>query len=264
MTHDRSYRDRKYFIDRNVFNCPFCKRNNVKYSIADQGNYDYDLDHKMYYYIVKCSDCDKKSFHLTKYHLAPYKTLRAEYPNTFPEPLEELNDEKERVKIIKDGKELDEIDDVFIFHQPNSSFTIDPRINSKIREQLIQSKDCLNSNFLTGATACLRKAMYRLLKLENIPDKESNDGVFIKHDQRIELLKKKHPRVDTDLLDDLKQIHSIASIELHENDCPDFSGKDLKFLQEVFKEVLYELYIVPNEKCLRKERINKLKGKSTS
>lgn len=266
MTHhtDKSFKDRKYFIDQHTYNCPFCKRNNVKYSIVDKGDYDCDLEQKMYFYIIECSDCEKKSFHLTKYCLAPHQGRNADYPNRFPDPIEQLDGEKNRKKIIKNDIEIDELDDVFIFHQPNSSFTIDPRINTKIREQLIQSKDCLNSNFLTGATACLRKAMYRLLKLEKISEKEPGNDTFIKHEERIEMLKKKHPQIDSDLLDDLKSIQCITSIELHENDYPDFSGKDLKLLQEVFKEVLYELYVAPEEKKLRKTRINALRKKSSS
>jgi len=32
---DLSHLDKKYFIDPHIYNCPFCKRNNVSYSLID-------------------------------------------------------------------------------------------------------------------------------------------------------------------------------------------------------------------------------------
>lgn len=49
---DRSYKDKMYFIDSHIYNCPFCLRKHVKYQITGKGEYDYDNTKKMYFYIV--------------------------------------------------------------------------------------------------------------------------------------------------------------------------------------------------------------------
>ena len=43
---DQSHLDRKYFIDPYVFNCPFCKRNNVSYSLAARIPFDWSNSKK--------------------------------------------------------------------------------------------------------------------------------------------------------------------------------------------------------------------------
>jgi hypothetical protein len=43
---------------------------------------------------------------------------------------------------------------------------LDNRINVTIRELITEAEGCLKMNFLTGASACIRKAIYELLVLE--------------------------------------------------------------------------------------------------
>ncbi|MTI49674.1 MAG: hypothetical protein FH761_17730 [Firmicutes bacterium] len=38
---DNSKLDNQYFIDKEVFNCPFCNRNNVKYTIDNYFKYNF-------------------------------------------------------------------------------------------------------------------------------------------------------------------------------------------------------------------------------
>ncbi len=48
---DLSHKDRKYFIDGSVYNCPFCNRRNVKYAIVDRFHFLWKRDKRCYGYI---------------------------------------------------------------------------------------------------------------------------------------------------------------------------------------------------------------------
>jgi len=43
---DFSYLDKKYFIDPYVYNCPFCNRRNVYYSITHTYEFNWKRDRK--------------------------------------------------------------------------------------------------------------------------------------------------------------------------------------------------------------------------
>jgi hypothetical protein len=62
---DKSYLDRKYFIDKEIFNCPFCNSNNVEYSLENVVQFDWSSNTPCFIYIVKCSSCQKISMHLS-------------------------------------------------------------------------------------------------------------------------------------------------------------------------------------------------------
>lgn len=66
---DRFHKDKQYFIDGSTYNCPFCNRGNIKYTIEDRGSYDGSNHKVVYFYIIKCSDCSKESLHLSKFNL---------------------------------------------------------------------------------------------------------------------------------------------------------------------------------------------------
>ena len=108
----------------------------------------------------------------------------------------------------------------FFTINPTGFFTIDDRIPIAIREPLSEAENCLKSNFLTGASAGLRKSIYKLLQHENIKER-------LKHDKRVDLLKKKYPKIDAPLLNTLKKVHVLTSQELHENDWQDFDSHTL-------------------------------------
>ncbi|WP_152687510.1 hypothetical protein [Legionella pneumophila] len=168
------------------------------------------------------------------------------------------------VEIVdKDGNPINEFDDLFYHNEPSSLFTIDERVPTSIRKPLSESHNSLKNNLITGSSAGLRKAIYKLLQHEQIPDTHPN-GKFHSHDERIELLKQKHTRIEPELLDELKAIHVLTSQELHENDWKDFDGPTIRFLIEVIKEVLTHLYILPDEKQKRRLELESLKTKAKS
>ena len=62
---DRSHKDKQYFIDGSTYNCPFCNRRNVKYTVADRGSYNKSNTKNVFFYVIQCTDCKKASFRLT-------------------------------------------------------------------------------------------------------------------------------------------------------------------------------------------------------
>ncbi len=264
--HNRSDKDKKYFIDGSTYNCPFCQRRQIKYKIVDFGEYNSSNTNTVYFYIVRCADCYKISFHLSKYKLAmnynhsaftvPLKQVTSEYSK-----LAEKFKEVEHDLLDDESEAPKELDDVFFYSSPTSFFTIDERIPKSIREPLSEADNCLKSNFLTGASAGLRKAIYKLLKHESIPVKKQK-GAFYSHDERVDLLKKKHPKIEGELFNDLKEVHVLTSHELHGNDWEDFNAPTLCFLISVIKDILEEMFVIPDVARERREKISALKDQA--
>lgn len=265
---DRSHKDKKYFIDDSTYNCPFCNRRNVKYTIADTGFYDSSNLKAIYYYIVKCEDCRKKSLHLSRYELG-INNWSGEDRFAFP-PKKLTTDRTTGSRSYKvtssildsNEKLIEDLDKIFFYHDPTAFFTIDDRIPLAIREPLSEADNSLKSNFLTGASGCLRKAIYKLLRHEGIPEMNPQNETFLTHDSRIDLLKEKYPETDPELFDELKAVHMLTSQELHENDWEDFDSATLRHLHEVTKEILSEMYVTPDEKRKRREELSHLKKKA--
>lgn len=51
---DYSHLDKRYFIDGTVYNCPFCNRNNVPYTITDSNKFDWTDSKSCYIFITQC------------------------------------------------------------------------------------------------------------------------------------------------------------------------------------------------------------------
>ncbi len=265
---DRSHKDKKYFINGSTYNCPFCDRNHVKCSVSETGSYNASNTKTVYYYLVCCDDCGNISFHLSNYELITHKRGTAYGGGSnfaFP-PQERKNIHSSDGKTIEYGRSVPildekgnpkELDDVFFYHQPSVSFTIDERIPTSIRKPLSEACDCLKSNFLTGASACLRKSIYKLLQHQKIPEKDKTG-----YDKRIDALKEKYSKIDSGLFDNLKAVHGLTSQEVHENDWQDFDAHTLRFLLEITKEVLIEIYVVPDEKQKRNIEFLTLKSRA--
>jgi hypothetical protein len=183
-----------------------------------------------------------------------------------------------KTKTIQRDQRPISLDECFFYHQPASLFEVDPRIPESIRNAFSESKNCLNSNYLTGASACLRKGMYLLLKDQNIPD--STDGSnhynetdfdivdasssrkFLKFDKRIDLLRENLAGIEKEWFDALTTLHSLTSLEVHENGWEDLTSPNLRFLMGVLEHVLHQIYVEPIEKKATHEKLKALKPKS--
>ena len=211
----------------------------------------------IYYYIAECgdNDCNKRSFHLSRYNLFHENRSNNAYRFTQHPSIGERRSSLE--PILDNNNNVLSFDEVFFYHMPSSAFTIDERIPNEIREPLIEADHCLKSNFITGASACLRKAIYKLLKVNNVAVKDEQ-GIFIDHSKRTQQLVDKYPQIDSFLITALNKIHSLTSQEVHENEWENFSSKELHFLLASTLETLNEIYVIPAEKQKRFAQLTNL------
>ena len=106
-------------------------------------------------------------------------------------------------------------------------------------------------NYLTGASACMRKAIYELLVYEKVGGDD--------YETRIKSLKKKYPDSDPTYFDTLASIQDMTSDKIHEQSWDKWDSPKLKLIIETLKSVLYDIYVVPQVKKERSIEIQKLK-----
>lgn len=228
---DHSYLDKKYFIDSSVYNCPFCNRRNVMYGLEYYWEFDWSDKKKCYVYFVSCSSCDKTSMHLSFdmiHQLKPYGGK------------------------IEFQKDID-IDSHIFYSTPTSFFVLDKRIPRILRELISEAEGCLKMNFLTGASACMRKAIYELIIIE---EAEGPD-----YEHKIKFLKSKYPNSDPLLFDTLAHIQDMTSDKIHEQSWSEWNSNKLKRIIETLKTVLHDIYVLPKVKQERSKYIQQLHEK---
>lgn len=225
---DFSHLDRQYFLDSTVYNCPFCNRNNVPYAIERAFEFDWTGEKRCYGFIATCLYCEKESLHLSYEDITHYSGGR-----------------------YRINSEIEDIDSKIFYSVPTSFFVLDNRINSTIRELITEAEGSLKMNFLTGASACMRKAIYELLVIEEIEGEHYED--------RIKALKAKYPAVDEELFDILGHIQDMTSDKVHEQSWDQWDSKYLKFIIETLKNVLYDIYVLPDEKAQRAIKIKQMR-----
>lgn len=230
---DLSHLDKKYFIDAHKYNCPFCKRNHVSYSLQQTTDFNWSDKKKCYVYIVVCNSCQKESLHFC------YEDIRATDFNG------------RSTSYFRD--KLD-IDSKMFFSQPSSFFALDERIPREIRELIFESEKARQANLLVGASACLRKTIYELLVYEKVVIKNEKTG-RADYQASIKNLKSKFQSVAPELFDALGDIQELASDNVHEGSWEAWDSPKLRFIIELTKATLHEMYVVPEE---RKERLGLL------
>ena len=223
---DMSNLDKKYFIDGKVYNCPFCNRNNVIYKLLkNKTSFDWTNSKKCYVYFTMCSSCENISMHLS-----------------FEDILD--SDAWNRSDSYRFKNDID-LDSKIFYSVPTTFFVLDERIPRVLRELISESEGCMKMNFLTGASACMRKAIYELLVLENISAEN--------YDDKIKGLKNKYSESDPSLFDILGHIQQMTSDKIHEQSWDKWDSKYLNLIIETLKTVLYDIYVVPQ---IKKERSN--------
>lgn len=232
---DLSHLDKKYFIDAHIYNCPFCKKNNVFYSLVDRFAFHWGKDKICHGYIVRCNseNCEKTSMHLSFQEL---RESYRQYSQTYY---------KEK---FMDGLDIDA---ALFFSQPTSYFILDNRIPEKVRELIYEAENSRKSNYLVGASACLRKAVYELLEHEKSIVKNTKTG-HADYQESIKALKAKFLAVAPELFDALGHIQEMTSDNVHEGSWEEWDSTKLRFIIELAKATLHEMYVVPEE---RKERL---------
>ncbi|HVS27666.1 MAG TPA: hypothetical protein VHE58_10325 [Burkholderiales bacterium] len=152
-----------------------------------------------------------------------------------------------------------DLDKAFFYSVPTSFFVVDSRIPRVIRELITEAEGCAKMNYLTGASACTRKAIYELLSLQKA------EGA--NYDDKIKYVASKHPAVDAELFEILGHIKDMTSDHVHEQSWIAWDSKHLQLFLETFKAVLHEIYVVPDEKKSRADSVRALReqlGKAKS
>jgi hypothetical protein len=229
MCADESHLDLKYFVDPHVYNCPFCNRRNVAYNLLQWLKFDWTDSKECFVYKVQCASCENESLHLSFEDLLLYPW--GNYENEF--------------------RNVD-IDQAIFYSVPTSFFVLDDRIPAVIRELISEADGCLRMNFLTGASACARKAIYELL----VREKTTGDS----YEDKIKALKKKYPDTDPELFDILGHIQNMTSDKVHEQSWPKWSSQNLTLILETLKVVLQDIYVAPQVKAERSKRIQQLRS----
>lgn len=232
---DYSYLDKKYFVDETVYNCPFCNRKNVPYKITAYNVFNWSEKKQCMVYFVECSFCNNKSMHLSYFYLL--QKVHTQYGDRVREPYT--------------FEKSTDIDSKIFYSVPTSFFVLDDRIPANIRELITEAEGCLKMNFLTGASVCMRKAIYELLIFEKI---EGED-----YEARIKSLKIKHPSVDPTYFDTLSHIQDMTSDKVHEQSWDKWESKYLKLIIETLKSILHDIYVLPKVKAQRSSIIQRLR-----
>jgi len=225
---DQSHLDLKYFIDPSVYNCPFCNRRHISYSNLDRQKFDWSDSKKCWIWTIDCDSCRKVSMHLT------YEDLQ-----------------NPRTANIRFRSDID-IDSHIFYSVPTSFFVVDSRIPKIIRELITEAAGCIKMNYMTGASACTRKAIYELLVLQKVEGEH--------YDDRIMELKEKHTQIDPEMFDILAHIQDMTSDNVHEQSWDKWESGPLTLILETVKTILHEIYVVPNEREVRKKNIRDLKA----
>jgi transcription elongation factor Elf1 len=223
---DKSELDKRYFVDNTTYNCPFCHRNNLIYFVEADFEFDWSNEKKCHVYFVRCSSCEKVSMHLScDSMLDPKRCYR--------------DDRGELLYRFKN--EIIDIDSKMFYSAPKSFFVIDKRIPKILRESISEAEGCIKMNYLTGASACTRKAIYELLV------KEKAEGAD--YESKIKYLKKeylsKYPNADTTSFDILSKIKGMTSDKIHEQSWDKWDSKHLTLFITVLRSLLYDLYVLP-------------------
>ena len=241
---DASHLDQQYFVDRYVYNCPFCNRRHVSYSVIGKQRFDWSENKKSYAYFAQCHSCDSISMHLS-YTDIPLR----HYANQGNQP-------RYRFGEYDSDPEVQDLDGNFFYSVPTSFFVLDERIPRVIRELMSESESCLKSNLLTGASACARKIVYELAVLQKATGENYED--------RIKALKVINRNVEPEYFDTLLTIQQITSSKVHERSYDGWESKHLHLILATLAEVLREIYVVPATRQQRRKAILDLKDEMLS
>jgi len=222
---DKSHLDLKYFIDTDIYNCPYCNRRHVTYINKGCRVFDWSNEKKCEVWFVQCNSCGKVSMHLT------YQELQAPSCSSY------------RFKKI-------DLDAAFFYSVPTSFFVVDTRIPRIVRELITEAEGCIKMNYLTGASVCCRKAIYELTVIEKA---EGED-----YEARIKFLKAKFSFIDPELFDILCHIKDMTSDKIHEQSWDKWDSKNLTLFLETMKAILHEIYVVPDERKTRSTSVRSL------
>ncbi|MBQ2883152.1 MAG: hypothetical protein IJE43_05170 [Alphaproteobacteria bacterium] len=242
-------KEKKLIIDSFRHNCSHCGTKSARYTDVSFMRIDIEKGKYLYAMFVKCCVCNKISMHLVKDLQFNDKFL---YTATYIEGKFYVD------QVLSDGtfhsgyydilspQAVNAIDENIIMSIPTPTFIIDSEIPCKLRDLLIEALKCIKENALTGASACIRKAIYQFLTKE----KAQGDS----YDDKLDSIKKNWPQIE-DYLGVLKGIKGITSDQVHEDSFASFNSDEAKLYIAILEEIFREIYVIPEQRKLKKEKI---------
>lgn len=240
---DQSHLDERYFVDEIIYNCPFCNRRHVTYTIYDVVDFNWTENKTCRCFFTVCHSCNGKSMHLT------FDDVEYSYFGNI------ANESRSRFEAIENTDMGKYLDNAFFYSVPTSFFSLDNRVPRILRELLVEAEGCHKSNYLTGASACVRKIIYEL----GILSGAAGDN----YEDRIKSLKQIHEAVEPSFFDTLLTIQQVSSTKVHENSYDGWEAKHLRIILAAIAEVLHEIYVVPALREDRRKAILTLKDELT-
>jgi hypothetical protein len=226
---DMSYLDQKYFVTLDTYNCPFCNRRHVRFTLLSAYEFNWSTDKVCYVYFVGCHSCKKVSMHLS---------------------YEKLHFQRNDKSVYFDSDS--DLDDFIFYSVPKSFFILDKRIPSIIRELITEAEGCLKMNFLTGSSACVRKAIYEICRIEKATGSD--------YESKIKSLKGKYPLIDSMLFDSLASIQGMTSDKIHEQSWDKWESIHIRFIIALLKNIIEEIYVEPEIKKDKYKILQELKS----
>lgn len=148
------------------------------------------------------------------------------------------------------------IDEHIFYSVPGSAFVLDTRMPSVLRDLIVEAEGCLKMNYLTGASACARKAIYELLVLKKV---EGTD-----YQSKIKSLASKCPDVDPVAIEILCHIQDMTCDKVHEQSWEQWNSDFLRLILGALRAALHDIYVVPADKEQRRKQIEQLRHKLTT
>lgn len=254
--------ENNYFIDSEKYNCPFCHNKGIKYTVLAVLEFDETNSKKLKAVFVECSHCHKISLHLLHNdeltmdcrfmilandgkEFSTYVSGQSNF-YTFYKFNSYKNSENNKTSSICEDNNI-------ILNIPTSFFTIDNRIPKKLRELVHEAEQCIQNNCYTGASACIRKAIYEFLLIEEA----SGDS----YEDKIKSLKNKYAILDNDYIDILYNIQGIMCDKLHEASInKNFTSNETKAYIELLKTIYNQVYVIPDELKNQKANLSNIFG----
>ncbi len=241
-------KEKKLIIDAIRHNCSHCGTKSARYTNIEFQRIDIENRKQLYAMFLTCCECGKRSMHLIKNfpmndnflhvsQITAQKGYRFDYNVLKPDNISELT-----------AASIDTLDENVIMSIPTPTFIIDSGIPNKLRDLLIEAHKCIKENALTGASACIRKAIYQFL----IKEKAQGNN----YDEKITAIKKNWSQIE-DYLDVLKGIKGITSDQVHEDSFASFDSDEAKSYVAILEEIFREVYVIPEERKRKKESIMK-------
>ena len=231
-------KDKKLIIDAVRHNCSHCGTKSARYNYIEFRRIDIENNGCLYAMFTTCCECGKTSMHLIKNFPSSVKNIQVSKITSHGGYFFNYD--------TLEAEDIDKIDSNIIMSIPTPRFIIDAGIPRKLKDLLIESLKCVKENALTGASACIRKAIYQFLK--DVNAQGSN------YDDKIKSIKKTYTQIE-DYLDILKGIKGITSDQVHEDSFSSFSSDEATSYIAILEEIFKEVFVIPEERKRKKEVI---------